>query len=356
MTVQGDLPKITSANTKKEMLEAYNKLKKILEERSREALKPKEEKEKREKQEVVAAADSLPTEKVLEAINQLKMETVAALNAVSTRLEEETARYAKIRRAIEVKEKELEEIFGIEREAHSLAALLEAQREKKAQFEQEMAARREELEQEIRTKRAEWEKQKRDMAEHLKELQREEEKKRIREREEYEYNLKREREQKVNALQDELARLQKEIEERKSAFEQETAAVKKALEDREAQVAEREKRVDDLEAKVAGFPQELEKEVKKAVREAAERIQAEAAAREALLKKSFEGEKNVLSARIASLESLVEAQKAQIEKLTQQVEAAYGKVQDIAVRAVGAAGRSQVSMPAAVNVRKDEDL
>ncbi|MBZ4658381.1 MAG: hypothetical protein JG766_304 [Desulfacinum sp.] len=45
------------------------------------------------------------------------METVAAPNAVSTRLEEEATRYAKIRKAIEVKEREPGEIFGIEREA-----------------------------------------------------------------------------------------------------------------------------------------------------------------------------------------------------------------------------------------------
>ncbi|SMC23689.1 hypothetical protein SAMN02746041_01805 [Desulfacinum hydrothermale DSM 13146] len=356
MTNQAEIPKITSANTKKEMLEAYNKLRKLLAERSKETLKPKEEKEKREKREVVTTADALPTERVLETINQLKMETAAALNAMSARLEEETTRYAKIKKAIEIKEKELEEIFGIEREAHSLAALLEAQREKKAQFEQDMAARKEALEEEIRTKRAEWEKQKQAMAEQIKELKREEEKKRVREREEYEYNLKREREQKVNALQDELARLQKEIDEKKAAFEKETAEVRQALEEREAKVAEREKRVEELEAKVAAFPQELEKEVKKAVREATERVQAEAAAREALMKKSFEGEKNVLLAKIASLESLVETQRSQIEKLTLQVEAAYGKVQDIAVRAVGAAGRAPSGTPAAVTVSKEEDL
>ncbi|MBC7358229.1 MAG: hypothetical protein H5U10_06810 [Desulfacinum sp.] len=62
MTGQGDVPKSSSANTKKEMQRAYNKLKKLLEERSKEALKPEEE--KRQKREALAAADSLPTKKV----------------------------------------------------------------------------------------------------------------------------------------------------------------------------------------------------------------------------------------------------------------------------------------------------
>ena len=65
------------------------------------------------------------------------------------------------------------------------------------------------------------------------------------------------------------------------------------------------------------------------------KIQAEARNREELLKKTTEGEKNVLATQIDSLEKLTKEQKEQIVRLSQQLEKAYQKVEDIAVKSVG---------------------
>jgi uncharacterized coiled-coil protein SlyX len=59
----------------------------------------------------------------------------------------------------------------------------------------------------------------------------------------------------------------------------------------------------------------------------------------------FEGEKNVLAARIESLNNLVTSQAAQISDLAKKHEQAYEKVQDIANRAVAAAKRESYSAP-----------
>jgi predicted RNase H-like nuclease (RuvC/YqgF family) len=53
-----------------------------------------------------------------------------------------------------------------------------------------------------------------------------------------------------------------------------------------------------------------------------------------LLTREFDGERNVLNTRISSLEKTVEQQTAQLIKLSQQLETAYQKVQDIALKAV----------------------
>ena len=53
-----------------------------------------------------------------------------------------------------------------------------------------------------------------------------------------------------------------------------------------------------------------------------------------LAKKEFDGERNVLNARLESLQATVKQQAEQIAKLTQQHELAYEKVQNIAVRAI----------------------
>jgi uncharacterized coiled-coil protein SlyX len=104
-------------------------------------------------------------------------------------------------------------------------------------------------------------------------------------------------------------------------------------------VGEREKSMNDLQTKVDAFPKEIENSVGKAVNEVTAKLTSEAAKNEQLLLKGFEGEKNVLQARIDAFEQALATQKKQIEKLTEQLESAYGKVQDIAVRAVAGSNR-----------------
>ena len=73
---------------------------------------------------------------------------------------------------------------------------------------------------------------------------------------------------------------------------------------------------------------------------ASDRLQAEAANNEKLLRKTHEGELNVFNTRIKSLEQTASSQNKQISELTSQLEKAYGKVQDIAVQAVSSPSRS----------------
>lgn len=202
-----------------------------------------------------------------------------------------------------------------------------------------MAKRKGLLEQEINQVKAGWENQKKQYAEELKEQKDQEEKRRRREKEEYEYKQAREREQKINALTDEINKLDREIVEKRAEFDRQTKAKEVELKEREQAVSEREKVMNDLQARVDAFPKELEKSVDKAVQEVTAKLKTEAAANEQLLIKTFEGEKNVLQARIDAFEQTIATQRKQIEKLTEQLEGAYGKVQDIAVRAVAGSNR-----------------
>lgn len=338
-----DIPKITTSNTKKEMLEAYNKLRKAMATQAQTELKPEKAKEERERREVLQTADALTTDKVIKTVNELKSETSKAFTDIAAKLEEETERYNKLRRAIEIKEKELEELFEIEKSAFTLAALLEAQKQQRQVFEDEMARRKELLETEINQTKLDWERQKKQHAEELKEQKEQEEKRRRREKEEYEYSFEREKEQKINTLADEINRLDKELQDKREEFDKQTRAKESELEEREQAVAEREKIMDTLQARVDGFPKELEREVEKAVKEVTLRLTAEASKNEQLLVRGFEGEKNVLQARIDAFEQVVATQKKQIDKLAEQLEGAYSKVQDIAVKAVASSSRQSIA-------------
>ena len=327
------IPKITSAYTKKEMLEAYNVLKKRFESQARAEMQPKKVQQARKEKEAVTAAEDVVSENLSTRIDALKHGITKSLVEIADKLEKETARYSKIKAAIDIKSRELEEIFEIEKSAFSLTALLEAQKLKKAEFEAHMTDQRES-----------WAREKKEHTERVKEQRTAEEKQRLREKEEYEYRFKREKQQKTRQLEDEIQQLEKTLQDKREAFDKEIAEKENDLLQRDLAVSEREKRMDDLEKQVAAFPKELESAVQSAVKDATGRVQADAAKNEELINKEFEGHKNVLETKIESLDKVLVSQKKQIEALTAMLDNAYGKVQDIAVTAVSRPQRAAPSL------------
>jgi hypothetical protein len=326
--------RITMKNTKKEMLEAYNEVLQQLKEKRAAELKPEEAIEEKKVKEAVEVTDSLSTEGIVQEVSTLKLEVGKLLSQLSNRLEEEVSKYRQVQQAVEAKQKELQEIYDIEKSALSLAALIDAQHQKRQQTEAELAARKEELTQEIETLRAEWEKERQAHEAEIKERDGDEQKRREREKEEYLYAFQREQQLTREQFEDEKARLEREITYKREQMEKELA-------DREKAIAEKETELNELQKQVSAFPKELESAVNKAVTEATQRVESEAKNREELLKKEFDGERNVLNTRIESLEKTVTEQNEQIAKLSQQVEKAYSQVQDIAVKAIEGTSRSQ---------------
>lgn len=323
--VQGK--QISRTSTKQEMLEAYNNLLKQLQEKGKEDLKPQEEIEKKKTKEITAIADSLSAEGVVKEVGTLKLEIGKTLTQITDKLEEEVNKYRKVKDAIAVKESELAEIYGIEKEAQSLAALIESQFRKRSEFELEMKQQKENLNREIETSRAEWEQEQKLHDIVVKERDTEETKRRQREKEDYAYNSKREQFLEKDKFEDEKRKQEKALQLTKEQVEQQLAK-------RAEEIKNREEELNQLRRKAEGFPKEIEAAVNKTLKEATERMQAEARNKEEFLKKSFEGERNVLATKIDSLEKLSKEQKEQIAKLAQQIENAYQKMQEMAVKAV----------------------
>jgi hypothetical protein len=332
--------RVSTSNTKQEVLDAYSDLLKQLEEQREAELKPEERIEEKTKSQVVEVADSLSSDGVVQAVGTLKSEMGRLLGQLSDRLEEEVGKYRQITRAVQVKEGELQEIYEIQKAASSLAALIAAQDQKHREFEAEMASRREELTREIQTLRAEWEKEKAGHDAAIQARDAEETRRREREKEEYQYAFQREQQLAKDQFQDEKLKLEREIQYKRDETERELA-------EREQAIARREGELTDLREQVAAFPKQLEAAVSRAVKEAVDRAQLEARGREELSKKEFQGERNVLNTRIEALEKTVQEQNEQIARLAQQAEKASNQVQDIAVKAIeGSAGlRALASLP-----------
>ncbi len=322
--------KLSMTSTKQEMMEAYQGVLKLLEEKKETELKPEKKLEEKRAKEVVKVADSLSSEGVVQEISGLKVEIGKVLTQIGDHLEEEVNKFKAIQNAIELKEKELQELYEIEKSALSLAALIETQNQKRQQFEAEMTARKEELSQDIQTQRLEWAKEKEEYENQIKERDVTEKKRRDREKEEYDYSFKRQQMLAKDKFEDEKTKLEKESQLKKAQMESE-------LKEREKVIAQKEEELNDLRKKANLFPKELETAVGKAVKETSDRLSLEAKNKEELLKREFIGEKNVLTTRIESLEKTVKEQSAQIAGLTQFLEKANQKVQEIAVKALESA-------------------
>ena len=330
--------KLTMANTKKDMLQAYQRLLRQLEEKSREEMKPEEAVAQRKRSKAIEIADAVTSEGIPNQIASLKSEIGKMLNELADRLEQETAKYAQIKVAVSSAEVDLREIYEIEKAAGSLAALLEAQRQEREQFQKEMAAERERLEQEIdthrevfddevKTQRDQWKKEKAEHENSVKERNAADEKRRQREQEEWKYAFEREKHLAEEQRQHELARLDREIQLKKEHLE-------KVLSEREQAVAAAEAELQTLRSRAEGFPSELDQAVSRAVQEATERLERERRYAVDLLQKEFAGERNVLNSRIEALQNAVDKQAEQIAKLSGQLEHSYGQVQDIALKAI----------------------
>ena len=319
--------KLSLSNTKQEMLEAYSAILKQLEAQREAELKPEKKLEEKKAKEVIQVAESLSSEGVVREISTLKIEAGKMLAQISDRLEEEIQKFKAVQNAIVLKEKELQELYEIERSAVTLAALIESQNQKRQVFELEMAEKKEALSQEIEALRAQREQEKKEYEEEIKERDMAEKKRREREKDDYQYSFTREQKLTKDTFEDGKSKLEKEIQVKKEQMGSE-------IKEREKAIAGREDELNELRKKVSAFPKEMETAIAKAIKETTEKLTLEAKNREELMKKEFVGERNVSTTRIESLEKIGKEQNEQITKLSQQLEKAYQQVQEIAVKTI----------------------
>ena len=341
-----EVPEIKMTNTKKEMLSAYKEVVRQLREKREAQLKPQERVEERKKEEAVQVADSLSTEGIAREVGNLRSEVGKVLNDLSEHLEEEIGKYLQVKTAVEVREKELREIFEIEKEALSLAALLDANKEARDRFNSEMSEKKQALESEIAETRDAWNREREAHAAEIKDREAAEKQKREREEEEYTYAFERRK-----TLAEEQFEYDRAGMERALALKR--AELEEGLEAREQAIGDKEGELNQLRERVAGFPEELSAAVEKAVTEVSERLTREAEAREALIGKAHEGEQGVLQSRLEALNQTVKEQHEQISRLSSQIDKSYGQVQDIAVKAIEGSGN--LRMLSALQAQAVED-
>ena len=105
--------KLSDKNTKTEMLEAYQEVVKQLEDKRSAELNPEKKVEERKSQEAVKAAAALSPDGVDREIGNLKSEIGRLLTELSDRLSTVVGKFKNIQKAIESKERDMQELYGI---------------------------------------------------------------------------------------------------------------------------------------------------------------------------------------------------------------------------------------------------
>ncbi len=273
-----EVPEISMTNTKKEMMDAYRRMRNLLEAKPLPLPSPEVEREASEKREAIEAADAVVEEDTPRRIADLRHAIGQELAALASRLDTESQAYERMKRAVEAKKAELQHAYEVETAAVDLAALIEAQRQKRESFETE-----------ISSARAAWVQERQDAEARLAAEREAMERKRLWESEEFEYTLKRERSRRKNELDDELGTLERQVQQARDEAEREREERRAQFKERDSELSVRELHMSELEQRVAGFPAELKSAVAEAVAAREAQIGAEFAAHEALLTKDFEG-------------------------------------------------------------------
>ena len=141
---------ISTKNTKNEVLDAYHDVLQQLKEAKKTS--KQEVKREQEKQEMVQMASQNTADEIVKSLANLKLFIVHSLEELANQLLEEHKKLVTLRQAIKIQEQDLEELHEIKVNTDTLAALLQAQKQKKESFEREMSEQRQTFEQEMSQK------------------------------------------------------------------------------------------------------------------------------------------------------------------------------------------------------------
>ena len=313
---------LTMKNTKQELFDAYS-----------EALKKVEE---------VKKMKETPAD-VAENKRKVAVEENAAQAVESNIFSDEiTRQYEDLMETIENKQKELQELYDIEVEASSLAAIINAAKEKDYQLEEEFKAKREKLMAEhkelIKVYEAELDdliSQKDSVREEVRAARAEEiakvKQERQREEEEYGYNLTRQRKIENDKWEDEKAEREKILNAKEEAADNMFVEAESKLDE-----------LEELREKVAEIPVLIAN----AEKEAKEAGQKEAAKEYGYKKTMYEKEKEYeiakLEDKVSMLEEKLEQEESKTTTLQSKLDDAYTKMNTLASETVKANGAVRI--------------
>jgi len=326
------LPAVNNLSTKKEILDAYNLALDELTALEGKLLNAEKELKKKKELVTVQSSELIIEENFEDGLEKLQGKLAEFIADTYKNLNEKKNQLTTLQEAIKIKENELKEIYSIEKQAATLAALIEANNKEKQEFDLESKDKKEQLSRDISETRKIWEEEKNRYDLNKKELIKLDQTTRARLEEDFKYEFDRKKKLAENKLADELEEKKKKVEEALNLRE-------RKLTDREAKVAELETELENLRKRVSNFDTELDKAIKQAVKDTTEKVQLSMEHKIELLENQKQSDSKILSTKIQALEEKVKEQAAYIKSLTDKLDTSYEKVQHVAVKAIESASK-----------------
>lgn len=313
---------LSQKNTKTEILDAYEKLLKEVQQAKSNA--PKQIQEEKKNKEIVDKVSTMTDDSILKGVQDLKISISSTLDGLSDKLLSEYKKLEEVRSAIEVEKKNLEELYSLNSTTDSLATMLLAYQEKKTLFDKEKE-----------TQISQWEAEKQQHKVSEKEYVDELQKARKREEEEYLYNLKKSRQKEADDYSIKKLTLEKEMEEKKSSFEKEIAQRQTELKATETELAELRKMRDD-------FPVKMENALKEKEKAISQTLEAKFEFERQLTQKQNELDNSLKDQNIKLLQEKVAELSAQLKEYSNKAAKAEESVKDIALKAIESSTKVQM--------------
>jgi len=323
---------LSTKNTKNEILAAYDELLQKTQESKTE--EPKKVQEKQIQETIVKTAAASSYDGIVKNLSNMKIELSSSLDKLGDRFVSEFKKFEELQQAIQIEKKSLDDLYQLSVTTDSLSVMLLAQKEKKKQYEDEMAALKSKFEEDMSQSRLQWKKQQEETTEKLKEDADTLKKNRQRDEEDYQYTLKLTRKKETDLYEEKKAKLEKELAEKKATFEKDFA-------EREAKIKSAEKELAELKARNEAFPAEMEKAISAAVKNETARLKIENGFEKDLTAKQTEGEMKLKEQTILALQSKIKDLELTIKELTTKAVTAEASVKDIAIKAIESSSKIQ---------------
>ncbi|MCK4345684.1 MAG: hypothetical protein KAX05_10405 [Bacteroidales bacterium] len=313
--------KVSISQTKKEILDAYHELLQKMESKTEE---PKVVQKREMEEKTVKEVSRLSVDSINKNIAGLKINISGALDKLEEQMAGVFKEFEKLHESVKIERENLEELYQISANAHSLSALIAAQKEKQEVFEKE-----------IEEKKLQWKAEEEKIQSEITEAKVISDKQRKRDEEEYQYNLKIRRTKDQDEYEEKKNKLEKELLEKKAWFEKEMA-------EREAKLKEAETELLELRKKDEEFPVILEKEVKKAQQETEKILKQQYDFEKQLSDNKIIGEQKLKDQTIKTLEAKIKDQETLLRQLTIKTDASEENVKQMALKALETTGKERV--------------
>lgn len=291
---------ITSKSTKAEILKAYNEAIQKVNQKS-----PKEQYEVEQNTNIVNSVDK----KIDNLdINSLSNSLTNFVQDLLNKIEEKKNDYKELTDAIDIKKEELKNIHGIETQAETLEALIIAHNKQK-----------EEINNEINSLKIEKEEVKKDLAIFKKQQEVSIKQELSRYQDEQNYDLERTKIKELDNWEDKKNEKQKELNEIKEQ-------INKLYNDKT--------KIEEMEEKIKSIPELIENAKNEALEDQKKQFAKQEAIKESYSNKNKESEKRIYESKIELLEQQLLDSKNQIKQLTDKLDEAYEKIQNIAQKTV----------------------